>query len=359
MSVLRRGDNYYIDYYDPWGKRVRKAIGPSRRQADVVLKKIKVQIAEGKYLEVHRIKNIKFEEIVNDYLELYAKPNKNSWISDYYNLKALAAFFKGKFISRIKPQDIEGYKMHRKQEVSASTVNRELATLKTMFAKAVEWGKLKSNPAKKIKPFKENKARLRYLEKEEIERLISACSDSLRPIVILAIFTGMRRGEILNLKWADTDFKKDVIYLENTKNGENREVFMSAIVKNALIRIPKHQSSPYLFYTRKSKHRKTVKAAFKEALQKAGIDNFHFHDLRHTFGSQLSMRGCDLNTIRDLMGHKSVKMTLRYAHLSPTHKRRAVDTLCKQIGTNWSHRPKAAAAEEKPALKSLENINKN
>ena len=151
--------------------------------------------------------------------------------------------------------------------------------------------------------------------------------------MIFALNTGMRRGEILGLKWRDLDIKRGVIYLHNTKNGEKRELPINEQVKTALIRVRKNPLSEYIFCKQDGSPAGDIKKSFLTAMSKSGIKDFRFHDLRHTFASHLVMSGADLNTVRELLGHKSLQMTLRYSHLSPNHKQRAVDILGRRIAT--------------------------
>ena len=190
-----------------------------------------------------------------------------------------------------------------------------MGPIKTLLNKAVAWGKLKESLAKSAKSFKEPEGRDRFLEKEEINKLLSCCSGNLKPVVTVAIFTGMRRGEILGLKWRDIDFKRNFITLLDTKNGEKREVPMSELVKTALIRVRKHPDSQYIFCNKDGKPYHNLRKTFFTALKKAGIIDFRFHDLRHTFASHLVMAGFDLYTVAALLGHKDIRMTLRYSHL--------------------------------------------
>jgi len=336
MGLFKKKGNWYIDYY-ACGKRKREKIGASKTLAENVLRKRKVEIAENKYLDIRRDQKIKFEDFADEYLELHSKPNNKSWVkSDLQNIKALKLYFTGKNLYEITPLLVDKFKTHRIKEVAPATVNRNLACLKSMFNKAIEWGKAKENPVKKIKLFKENNKRLRYLEKEEIAKLLASCNGRVKPIVVVALNTGMRRGEILGLKWKDLDFRRNLIYLYNTKNGEKREVPMNEQVKTALIRVGKHPESPYVFCKANAEPCKDIRKSFFTALKKAGIIGFRFHDMRHTFASHLVMSGIDLNTVRDLLGHKSLEMTLRYAHLSPNHKQRAVNVLGRRMDTIWT-----------------------
>ena len=241
------------------------------------------------------------------------------------------------------------------KEVRPATVNRALAVLKSMFNKAIAWGKADSNPFKAVKLFKENNQRLRFLEREEIPKLLVNCCSHLKPIVILALNTGMRKGEILGLKWHDIDFKRDTIHLHDTKSGEGRDVPLNAAAKSALIAVPKHPASPYIFTDNNGDNYGDIKKSFLTAVKKSDIINFHFHDLRHTFASQLVMAGVDLNTVRELLGHKSIEMTLRYSHLSPDHKKRAVDVLSGRISTNIAQTPAVDDTEKLTVSQLIEN----
>ena len=138
------------------------------------------------------------------------------------------------------------------------------------------------------------------------------------------------------MQWKDINIRQGVIYLLQTKNGERREVLINDIVKKALIAVPKNPNSPYVFCHSNGKPYCNVRKSFDTALKKCDIIDFHFHDLRHTYCSQLVMAGVDIKTVQELVGHKSIEMTLRYSHLSPSHKRQAIDTLAKRIVTPTS-----------------------
>lgn len=347
MGIYLKKGNWFIDYRVK-GRRKREKVGPSKVLAETVFKKRKIEIAENRYLDIRRERKVRFEELAQMYLDLYAKPNKKSYRSDKNLVANLCKRFNGMYLYEITPVVIEKFKAERAKEVSPATVNRALACLKCMFNRAVEWSKLERNPAKKVKLFKENNKRLRYLEKEEIVNLLSKCKGYLKPIVIVALNTGMRRGEILNLKWHDIDFRHNVIFLLDTKNGEKREVPINEQVKTALIRVRKHPNSPYVFCNKDGNPYRDIKKSFLNALRKSGINGFRFHDLRHTFASHLVMSGVDLNTVRELMGHKSLQMTLRYSHLSPDHKKRAVDVLGRRMDTFWTPEVNSERQAEEP-----------
>jgi len=342
-QVLDFKKDWWIDYYIH-GRKKREKIGTSRTLAEQVYAKRRVEIAENKYLDVKKEARVKFADFADEYLEGHCKPNNKGWQrADAPNLASLKKYFGGRYLHEITPQDIEHFRTERmkdkvsgqkiKKGVSRATVNRILNCMSSLYNRAIEWGKAESNPVSKVRPFKVANRRTRYLEKEEIERLLDCCAEHLRPIVLVALHTGMRKSELLGLKWHDIDIKRGVIHLLNTKNSEKREVPMNEIAQRAVIGVLKNPESQYVFCNNAGKAYGSVKKSFSTACEKAGIINFRFHDLRHTFASQLVMSGVDLNTVRELLGHKDIKMTLRYSHLSPDHKKRAVDVLGKRIDT--------------------------
>ncbi len=353
MGGYLKNGNWFIDYRVN-GRRKREKIGSNKALAEIVLKKRKVEIAEGKFLDIKKEQKIKFEDFADEYLEVHCKANNKSWHkSDYHNLRNLKKYFAGKYLHEITSEDIERYRADRIKEVSKSTVNRVLSCLGSLYSRAIEWGKATSNPMTKVKVFKVANKRIRYLEKEEIDKLLAHCCEHLKPIVIVALHTGMRKSEILRLKWHDIDIKCNIIHLLDTKNGEKREIPMNEVVQKTIIGVLKNPESQYIFCNKDGKPYGDIKKSFFTAIKKSGIVDFRFHDLRHTFASQLVMAGVDLNTVRELLGHKSLEMTLRYSHLSPDHKKRAVDILGQRMDAFWTLEDKNKKPEELAVSKLL------
>lgn len=323
MALFKKDSSWYIDYYVD-GKRKREAVGPNRKVAESALAKRKVQVAENRFLDVVRRPKTSFQELTSTYME-YAKTNKLSWSRDENSIKMLSRSFGDKRLEQITPLAIERYKNARVKEVSVATLNRELACLKHMFSKAIEWQLYPSNPVKSVKLFKEHNQRLRYLTVAEVRRLIGELPTHLKPVVQCALHTGMRRGEILGLTWNDIDLKQRLIFVRNSKNGEGREIPVSIDLLRELRSLKK--TGEYVFSLDGRSRIQSIRTGFENATKRAGINDFTFHDLRHTFASHLVMSGVDLLTVKELLGHKSINMTLRYSHLSPDHKRNAVDQL--------------------------------
>lgn len=338
--VFKRGETWYIDACYR-GKRIRKAVGNDKKIALAVLKKIEVELIENKHLDIKKNQKIKFSEFSKYFLETYSKVNKRSWERDQLSISHLDKFFGGKFLFEIGSKEIEEYKRKRLEEgIKVSTLNRELACLRTILYKAVEWGYLNENPPK-IKMFKENNQRVRYLTEREANLLINTAPEPLRSIIIVALNTGMRQGEILNLKWKDIDFKERIITVWETKSKEKRYIPMNEVVLQTLLNIDRNPESEYVFngeIPNRPVSASHITHLFKRIVRQLGIDDFRFHDLRHTFASWLVMKGVNLKTVQELLGHKDQRMTLRYSHLSPEVKKLAVDILDSNFnfGTNMA-----------------------
>jgi len=330
MAIFQKGKDWYIDYYHR-GRRKRKKIGHSKKLALQVLQDVQLKIAKGEYLGIYDEKKIPFEEYAKQYLA-FSKANK-AWSTyqrrDRFSIDNLVSFLKGKYLFEITPEMIEKYKVGRLEKVTPASVNRELACFKHMYTKAIEWGYVKSNPAKGVKRLKEPPGRLRYLKPEEAEALLKACADHVRPIVVTALNTGMRRSEILNLKWHQVDLKNRNIMVINAKNNESRVIPINQTLYKELFILSQKAKGEYLFSDLNGHPFGDVKKSFASAMKRAKIKDFRFHDLRHTFGSHLVMQGVDLRTVQQVMGHKDIKMTMRYSHLSSEHVQEAMEKLDK------------------------------
>jgi integrase len=292
---------------------------------------IELKHLKGEYLGIHEARKISFADFGAEYLR-FAQSTKapSTFIGKVREMRRLTRALEVD-LSKLTSGMIEKYKVQRGQQVKPATVNRELALLKHMLTKAVEWGYLKNNPAKPVKLLKESPGRLQYLEAEEIENLVAACDDPqvpyLRPSVVTALHTGMRLGEFLGLQWDDVDPRHRLITITKTKNNERKTIPINDPLYEELSRLPRHVNSPYLFCHPDGTRILRIDRSFHHALRDAAIEKFRFHDLRHTFASHLAIRGVSLEIIGALLGHKDPKMTKRYAHLSPTSLKHAVTTL--------------------------------
>jgi integrase len=203
-----------------------------------------------------------------------------------------------------------------------------------MFRKAIDWDYLKSNPLQCVRRFKEPPGRVRYLTNDEIEKLLKCCAKHLKPIVMVALNTGMRKGEILNLKWSDIDMVNRMIKIAVSKNNELRYVPINDTLYSLLIDLQNGKKKDgKVFVWKNGKPILRINNGFYNAMKRASIKDFRFHDLRHTFASHLAMNGVDIRVIQQLLGHKTISMTMRYSHLSNKNLRQAVDKL-DEVGYN-------------------------
>ncbi len=278
-----------------------------------------------------------FGEVAQEYLDFKKGKGKRSIRQDEQILGKLKARLGADTpITEITAQRIAHYDRQRVTEtsrlgrpVTPSTVNRELAILRHLLRLGEEWGYIEKVP--KIRLAKEPEGRLRFLEEDEITRLLTASAASknryLAAIVTIALHTGMRKGEIMGLEWERVDFSRGVILLEQTKSGRRREIPMNRAVDDALAALPGAKAEGPVFRKANGGAWGNIRTAFERACQEAKITGFRFHDLRHTFASHLVMRGRSLKEVQELLGHREFTMTLRYAHLSPDRLREAVASL--------------------------------
>src|SRR6185312_7883089 len=269
-------------------------------------------------------------------------------------LKRHFGYLYNKPLASITPKVFDKYRAERmRAEVAPATINRELDCLKAVLGQAKEWELLEFNPLAGVKRIKRGiEERTRHLSADEDVRLrkalaqretqareqrksynawraqrgieplpvIKGYSDHLMPLALLALNTGLRRGELLALTWADIDMdaKQLTVRAATAKSGKSRHVPLNSEALAVLKQWQRQHSEGRLFKSKLSTH------TWPRLMETAAIENFRFHDLRHTFASRLVMNGVDLNTVRELLGHADITMTLRYAHLAPEHKAAAV-----------------------------------
>jgi integrase len=232
-------------------------------------------------------------------------------------------------MTAIEPETIERYKQARVDKVEPSTVNRDLQCLRRMFNLAIVWRYATENPMRFVKFFREKASRVRYLTRDEFNQLLGHCPEALRPVIIVAVHTGMRQGELLALRWADVDLENGFASINDPKNGTPRKVPLNHTARELLIRLHEVAKRERVFCEANGEPyaSRTVQWQFHRALEAAKIESFRFHDLRHTCASWLAMASVPLLAIQQILGHKDIRMTLRYAHLSPDQRVEAVKML--------------------------------
>lgn len=311
------------------------------KEADVWETKTKAEMHAGTFRDDKDFRN----KTLLDAIERF---EQEVLTSETKNLKTILGHLRywkkelGKYALRRLHPDLINKKIHElsqgkvlyKGDRSPATVNRYRASLSSVFAVAYrEWMWIDESPMKRVRKLKEPRGRIRHLSYEERDRLLPVCLESrnrfLYPIVIVALSTGMRRGEILNLKWCDIDLEQNRAILHNTKNGERRVV---ALKKKALEELRKLylenvRNSLYVFPNKWGTGPIAFKSAWENAVKKAEVEDFHFHDLRHTAASYMAMSGASLLEIAEFLGHKCLSMVRRYSHLTHEHTSGKVEAM--------------------------------
>jgi integrase len=323
MGIYKKGNIYWmIKQY--MGKKVERSLDTSnKRVAEARHAKIVSEIIDGSYFKNEKAKTITFKEMTEKYTAKYRR------LRDETSLKKLVPAFGHLMLVDVTTELVSDYRDKRLKIVKPATVYQELALMRRMFNVARrEWKWTKDNPVADLSFSVGNKnARDRWLTIEEEQKVISKATNPvwLRPLLLTALHTGMRRGEILNLKRQDIDFSRRILTVHKSKNGEKRSIPLSQTLYNTLNDIKVINISGRVF----PMSVRSLRAAFDMTLKKIGIKDFHFHDLRHTFATRLVQKGVDLYKVKELLGHKSISVTMRYAHHYPESLRASVEVLDK------------------------------
>src|SRR5205807_8166628 len=228
-----------------------------------------------------------------------------------------------------------------------ATVNRELCVLSKIFSLAVDAELLDDNPCRRVKKLRTANQRVRYLSNAEEEALFKALKgqDWVKNIIVMAINTGMRRGELFDLKWFDVDFNRRIVHVRQSKSGRPRVIPLNTTTQTLLEGLSK--TSEYVFPSPKKSERRVndVGRQFERAVKNAKIVDFHFHDLRHTAATRMADAGADPFTLAAILGHSDIRMTARYTHATDQAKRRAVDNLVKPESNSDASEPRLSETE--------------
>jgi integrase len=295
-------------------------------------------IKEGRYFQVTEAKKHTFNELVSRYCaEILPSYNLKEQQNRSHKLAWWAHVMGDCLLADITPALLTEHKAKLSQ--SPATVDKYLKNLSHAFSVAVnDWAWLDNNPVKKVKNPKLPRGRVRFLDDNERAKLLTACQESanawLYPCIVLALSTGMRQGELMGLKWPDVNLKDGYLILHHTKNNERRRIPLAGLGLELLAEHAKVRrlDTPLLFPGTIHKNKPIdLRTPFEKALKTAGINDFRFHDLRHCTASYLAMNGASLGEIAEILGHKTLSMVQRYAHLSDSHVSNVVGSMNKKI----------------------------
>ncbi|MGZ8927862.1 MAG: tyrosine-type recombinase/integrase [Methylobacter sp.] len=303
-------------------------------------------IREGRHFKTAEAKKHTFADMVDRYIKDVLPTKPKQALRQQMQLEWWKEKIGAYLLSDITPALIVKFRdelasgiTYRGTQRSPATVVRYMAALSHAFTIAVnEWQWIEDSPVRKVKKPKEPRGRVRFLDDGERQRLLKACKESkndwLYLCVILALSTGMRQGELMGLKWQDVNLKDGFIILHETKNGDRRRVPLAGhglelLQEHAKVR---RLDTVLLFPGKRHKNKPIdLRDTFEYAVKRAEITNFHWHDLRHCTASYLAMNGASLAEIAEVLGHKTLAMVKRYAHLSDGHVSSVVASMNNKI----------------------------
>jgi integrase len=321
-------DGYWISWTDAQGKRrYRRSHAETLAQARSMRSAELLKAEQSKTLGFCPPGDEKFAEVATRFLQHQkARLSEKAYVRESGIVKDRLQQFYSCRLADIRRSDVQRYLTHRSGSVSAHTVVKELNVLKHLMRLAVEWEIIPFNPAQGMKAPKVPAGRVRYLQPAELKALLESSPKWLQPIVGLAVSTGMRRSEILGLRRLDVDLHGSRVVLPQTKNGDGRIVYLNKLALAALkcVLQTDGKSTDLVFGNVVPEK---VSMAFSRACKRVGVEDFRFHDLRHTAASWLRMQGADIHTVAQLLGHKDLRMAARYQHLSPKFLGEAVSRL--------------------------------
>ena len=372
MSVRKRGGRWYCRFQIDGVRYERRcSTAVDERTAKQAEKIIMAEIMRGDLNYAKAKKAFKLKDGI-ELFKKYSQGNKLSYKSDLYYIDKVVNYFGANCVlEAITPAKIEDFKdflklykvikkikldnpeygkngcrkkyIYKNLEIEKmranSTINRHIEMLSKMFNLCIDNGYIDNNPCRSVVQLREENFKIRFLTIDEEKALFKAIEELntngnndynyLKNIIICALQTGMRKSEILGLKWSQIDFKNDFIEVLKTKSGKARKIPISDRLNKALKENLLTSKSEYVFTNPETnKPYIDIKKAFSTVLKKANIKKFRFHDLRHTVATRMVESGADLVVVQEILGHSNIQTTMRYAHPVPENKKRAIDSLC-------------------------------
>lgn len=338
--LLRVNTNGSKSFYVQLDKNTKRKIGDESiltlTSARTQAKNILARHSKGEQIESRRDRKPILSEFLADEYRKWAVTHNRHGVREVKRLISALGKLGNIRIDELSQIKVERWKQDRAKQVKPATVNRELASLKASLNRATEWGLLAINPVKNVRGIKGAQTiRVRYLNAEERKRLYTALesrTDHIKYIVLLALNTGIRRGEVFGLRWKDIRFGDHptlTVRVDSAKSKKARHIPLNHQATKTLIewQLKSGHRDGYVFPSASGHELTDIKRSWGSLIKTANIKDFRFHDLRHDFASVLVMNGADLYSVKELLGHSTIEMTQRYAHLSPDRLRQVISAL--------------------------------
>lgn len=345
---------WWICYFDADGRKRREKVGRKGDAIDLYRKR-KMEALQGKKLpEKLRAPKVAFAELAKDALE-YSQSHKLSYGDDKVRMAKLKQWIGDRPAESLSPLEIERWLTSKAEELKPATLNRYRALLSLVYRLGMEHGKVPSNPARLVRQRKEENGRVRFLapaEEHVLREVIKRDCLHHEAELDVALNTGLRRSEQYRLTWDCVDFDRRQLTVPRSKNGETRHVPLNDAAIEALRTAEKFKNgSRCVFLNGDGARLQSPRFWFDAVVERSKLTDFTWHSLRHTFASRLVMAGVDLRTVQELMGHKTIQMTVRYAHLAPQHRLAAVQRLCDtDAGQKASSDPRTDTGLKSPLV---------
>jgi integrase len=311
----------------------------NRSHAKALVHQMHAAILKGEFPPKPKERPVLFDELLEDYKSAKQRAGKAIMRTDI-GYQRLRGRFGGRRADSIMPAEVEEWYAELMESMSIATANHHLQLLRAILLRAVGNRRLRHEDVPPIKLENPNNKRVEYLSKNDEPTLMAELPEMQRDPVTRVIYTGMRKGELLNLKWQDVDFATGTIWIREAKSGEGRRIPMNSVARAALNRmlearrvrlrarvVSRNEAAAFVVAAPEGGFLHNLNRYWYPALKRAGIKNLHFHDLRHTFATRYMMAGGDLYSLQVLLGHKTAAMVQRYAHLSHDHLQAEVERL--------------------------------
>lgn len=318
IKVLKEG-YYLIDWRDSDHKRHRKTVHGTKKYAQLVEAKLKQEREDELLFPEKKDIKVRFDTLIAFYWRMHScQLRSQDW---KYKKRKLEERFGSLSMQELTSSVLQSfYNEMREKGRTAATARRYITFINAIINFAIKHQRYRGrNPCTALTMEPEDNKRTRYLTQKEVEIVLKACRKDVRQVVFCALYTGMRRGEILSLCWENVDMVHDNITLLHTKSSKKREIPILPELKKLFLEIGPQKSGPVFSISKDA-----FICSFKRMAAKLPIADFHFHDLRHTFASFFMMGGGSITDLQQILGHSDLKLTQRYAHLSPEHLKKGM-----------------------------------